>query len=196
MKYLLTDMGGVLINLHWEENAKKIFNKKMNIDELHLFWTTSKSLSAYDKGEIKFSELIENLKNEYSINLSREEIVKYWLKIAGQPKKNLNTVINKIKERFTLALLSNTNEAHITSLKENYDFLEKFDNLFLSYEIGLLKPDPEFFLHAVKFYNASPKDFIYFDDIISNVEAANSIGMHAYQVFSPDEILSITNTLK
>lgn len=195
MKYVLTDMGGVLIDLHWEEYAAKIFNKKMNIDELHLFWTTANSPSAYDKGKITFSELTESLKNEYSIKLSKEQIAEYFLKIAGKPKKNLNSVIDKIKKQFTIAILSNTNDAHISHLKKNYSFLEKFDKLFLSYELGLLKPNPEIFLHAVKFYNALPEDFIYFDDIISNVEAAKSIGMHAYQVFSPDEILNIINKL-
>ena len=56
-----------------------------------------------------------------------------------------------------------------------------FDNLFLSYEMQLLKPDSKIFLETIKKINDNPSNMYFFDDKEKNVNVAKECGINAYQ---------------
>jgi len=76
-------------------------------------------------------------------------------------------------------LLSNTNAAHIAYVKKQYDLLDKFDDLVLSYEVGAMKPDPPIFEAALGKIECDPSECFYTDDIVENVERARGFGIQA-----------------
>ena len=53
------------------------------------------------------------------------------------------------KRKYPLILVSNTNQAHIEFMRQNYRLMEYFDHHVLSYEVGSLKPDRKIFEHAI-----------------------------------------------
>ena len=87
-----------------------------------------------------------------------------------------------MKDRgFTLALLSNTNELHYTELYKTAGiFLQEFDRIFLSYEIGLAKPSVEVYNYILSELCVSPADVVFIDDSPENVRSADRIGIKAY----------------
>ena len=48
---------------------------------------------------------------------------------------------------------------------------ELFDELFLSYEIGIHKPDAGIYLHVLKTAELKPSECVFIDDSLQNVEA-------------------------
>lgn len=58
----------------------------------------------------------------------------------------------------------------------------KPENMFVSGFIKISKPYTQAFEYVVKEMNAKPEDFIFIDDLLANVEAARSIGMHGIQL--------------
>ncbi|KAI6118751.1 HAD-like protein [Pisolithus croceorrhizus] len=57
-----------------------------------------------------------------------------------------------------------------------------FHNFFDSSEIGLRKPDPEFYLHACRESGIHPHEVIFLDDIGRNLKTAKELGMTTIHV--------------
>jgi epoxide hydrolase-like predicted phosphatase len=75
--------------------------------------------------------------------------------------------------------------AFITRLK----FEDVFDEMIISSEVGLIKPDARIYQLALKKLGVQPEESIFLDDVLVNVEAARSVGMEAIQFTQPEETL-------
>jgi putative hydrolase of the HAD superfamily len=74
-------------------------------------------------------------------------------------------------------LLSNTNEIHWEFLQERYaHVLAPFDDLVVSHEVGLEKPDPAIYHWVASRTGHSPEAHLFIDDIEENVIAAREAG--------------------
>lgn len=77
-----------------------------------------------------------------------------------------------------LALLSNTNALHVEFLRPRLPILERFDALLFSNEVGKVKPDPGFYLEALRRTGSRPDETLFFDDLSPYVDAARQLGIH------------------
>jgi glucose-1-phosphatase len=65
--------------------------------------------------------------------------------------------------------------------------VDRFDQMYLSHQIGCLKPDTGAFLVALEGMGLSPSHVLFLDDGLRNVEAAAKLGMHAHVTRGPEE---------
>ncbi len=72
--------------------------------------------------------------------------------------------------------MSNTYDIHAKS-NELRGFYDNFDNVFLSNEIGLIKPDMDKYIYVLKKLGSKPKRCIFIDDKISNLIPARELGI-------------------
>ncbi len=77
----------------------------------------------------------------------------------------------------TVAVISNTNDAHVRWLDELVPELQEFDLVMMSNEVGLAKPDPAIFETALELLELAPQQTIFVDDSAANVAAARALGM-------------------
>jgi putative hydrolase of the HAD superfamily len=56
-------------------------------------------------------------------------------------------------------------------------FAELFDGVVISGEVGLRKPDPEIFQHALELLDLPPHECAFIDDIEHNIRAAERLGI-------------------
>ena len=57
---------------------------------------------------------------------------------------------------------------------------EHFDRLFFSCDLGVAKPDPDYFRAILAELGCGPEGIVFVDDREDNVEAARSVGLAAY----------------
>ncbi|MEI6055457.1 MAG: HAD-IA family hydrolase [Lentisphaerota bacterium] len=193
MKYIVTDMGGVLIDLYWEFYAAKMLGKEYSLEELQKLWVISEATKNFETGKSSFDEFASAIILEFKVKLTPEEIKKNFCAITGPPKPKFFELFADLKKNFNLSILSNTNMPHVQYLRSKYNLFEIFDNLFFSYEIGLMKPFPEIFMYVIKSLKANPEDILFFDDSKLNVDAAAKLGINSFVVTSPQEIYDIVN---
>lgn len=60
-------------------------------------------------------------------------------------------------------------------------FADVFDEMVISAEVGLVKPDPRIYQLALERLGVHPKESVFLDDMLINVEAARSLGISAIQ---------------
>ena len=86
-----------------------------------------------------------------------------------------------------VACVSNTNALHWELHVERWEMDRFFEQAFLSYRIGMVKPDAEFFRCVTDTLGVSVESVVMLDDSPLNVEGALAVGMQARQVKGPEE---------
>lgn len=87
---------------------------------------------------------------------------------------------------FTVSLMSNTYDIHAKS-NQLKGFYNIFDEVFLSNEIGILKPNLEKYKYVLKKLDTKPKKCIFIDDKIRNLVPARQLGIIVIKFESLDK---------
>jgi putative hydrolase of the HAD superfamily len=70
---------------------------------------------------------------------------------------------------------------------ETWKFADAFDEMVISAEVGLVKPDPRIYQLAVDRLGVAPADAVFIDDFSRNVEGAQAVGLHAIHFRNPQQ---------
>ena len=98
-------------------------------------------------------------------------------------------LIEKLKsDGFRLSILSNMFPYQVEVIKENNGY-DLFDDVFISCERGLKKPDLEFYELVIKEMNVSPQECLFIDDKEENILPAEKLGMKTVLAKKPDQIV-------
>lgn len=103
----------------------------------------------------------------------------YFCKIYSDlftENKEVSSLLPKLKENYTLVLLSNTNDIHKRYGWEKYEFLKNFDRLVLSHEAGAVKPEEKIYREVEEFTKKSSAEHIFIDDVKEYGLGAEKLG--------------------
>jgi putative hydrolase of the HAD superfamily len=98
------------------------------------------------------------------------------------------SLLETLKRRYRLVLLSNTNPIHFGMIREAYPHVGYFDELALSYELGALKPDDAIYRAAIDRAGCRPEECFYTDDIPDFVAGGLRAGMDSVQFKSFEQL--------
>lgn len=134
----------------------------------------------FERGKISEQEFIALMLEWLEHKVTADEFIRYWSGIFSLNEKVIS-LLPELKKRYKLYLLSNTNSIHQKYGYQHYEFLKIFDKLFLSHEVGYVKPE-EGIYRAVENYSQLPSDeHLFIDDIEEYVIAAKKIGWDGIQ---------------
>ena len=94
--------------------------------------------------------------------------------------KNMVLFIGSIKNRFKIVLGSNAPSGFLYKILRENNLEKLFDEIIVSSEIGLAKPDPLFFEKIFEILKENPENILFFDDNPINVKAAQKLGIKSY----------------
>jgi len=81
------------------------------------------------------------------------------------------------------SILSNLPRTLGERLRSEAGFLDHFDQVTFSYELGFIKPEAQIYQHAIEGLEVEPAEALFLDDRPENVEGARAAGIHA-EVFN------------
>jgi putative hydrolase of the HAD superfamily len=84
-------------------------------------------------------------------------------------------------QRFGLriGILSNMGEDVLRGMRQDFPWLQKFDALVWSCELGIVKPDLAIYRLAVQRLGVRPEETLFIDNLEVNVVAAERAGLHS-----------------
>lgn len=187
---IIFDLGGVILNIDYELPVKAF--KKLGIDDFSSHFSQkaqTKLLDLYEIGEISSEEFLDAIREHVKPGTSDLDIIKAWNSILlDLPEERLFT-LEKASENHRIFLLSNTNDIHIQEFnnylleEHNLPSLEPFfEQLYLSYEIGLRKPDPRIFEYVLQDAGLEPDKTLFIDDSIQHIQTANELGINTHHL--------------
>ena len=96
------------------------------------------------------------------------------------PYEAMAPVIQAMRGRARLLVLSNTNAMHMDYIRGQLPLLDAFDEVLTSYELGLMKPDAAIYRAALDVAGVESKEAAFFDDVLGHVEGARRVGIHGF----------------
>ena len=137
---------------------------------------------SYDRGELTEAEFMQQVEDLTGRRPSEVEDVR---NSDGTKNKELITYIGSLKPDYKIGLLSNiaSNWIRENLLTETEQLL--FDQMIMSYEVKMTKPDPRIYHLSTERLGVDIQDCVFVDDIEHYCEAARQEGMQAvvYQNF-------------
>ena len=181
MKFFVFDLGGVLSVPMVSKKLYEQIKWKVSYEEfLDKFNNSEESIKVH-KGEISTKEFFEYLKRYMDDNITLDEFKNIYV----NNNKFFNDTIEIIKKLKNLGykvyLLSNLKEIDYEKFIKHFD-VSIFDELFLSFKLGMLKPNDDIYQYVINKLNTKPENIYFFDDNKENVDGAIKNGINAYQV--------------
>lgn len=187
-KNIIFDLGGVLLNIDYSLVTKAFSALGLsNFDELYSKAHQTKLFDLYEKGQISSEAFRNHVKTCFSTPIDDNTIDKAWnAMLLDLPPERLH-LLQQLKTGHRTFLLSNTNDIHIQYinkyLQETFGIAELsgyFEKVYLSYEVGMRKPDAEIFELVLSENNLDPNETLFIDDSIQHIEGAKKLGIHTY----------------
>ncbi len=96
---------------------------------------------------------------------------------AEQPDEDLLNYIKELRKNYKTAVLSNANSGTVARKIGEQWVRQCFDEVVVSAEVGLVKPDPAIYLMAADRLGVKPEECVFIDDIKMFTEAGQKLGM-------------------
>ena len=183
IKALIFDLGGVIVELDYSNFYKKItsVSPQRENPRTHKMLEFFRHSDLYHQGKMNDNEFYKLACDILQVcMLDQSEFYEAFNSIVSHPILEAVELLKKLKEikKYKLIALSNVNASHWNYiLTKNWKFLEYFDELILSYQLHITKPDPKIFKYAVKKANCKPKEIVFIDDGFNNVRSAKELGI-------------------
>jgi 2-haloacid dehalogenase len=87
-----------------------------------------------------------------------------------------------------LHALTNWSAETFPIARRRFDFLKWFEDIVVSGEVGLAKPDPRIFALTIERCRLNPARTVFVDDSLVNVEAGRDAGMHTLHFRDPQQL--------
>ncbi|PIQ90724.1 MAG: hypothetical protein COV71_02945 [Candidatus Omnitrophica bacterium CG11_big_fil_rev_8_21_14_0_20_41_12] len=180
IKVVLFDLGKVLVDFDHRRAAERIsfFCPKTATEIYNLFFESHATI-AFEAGKISPEDFYQQVKQVLDLKLSYASFIPIWNDIFFLSLKNrlVFKLVNTLRAKYKTALLSNINTLHYEYLKKNFPVFGVFDEIFLSFQLGLIKPDQEIYHKVIRKLNVSPQEIFYTDDRLDLVESAKKLGI-------------------
>lgn len=197
VKLIVFDMGHVFIDFHFETVCLGFCNHAgITLADLKPVLARLSKLG-YEIGRISSAEFLAQLNLELKTlskipadqwrDISLEQFHQLW-NYNFSENAEMAELLQELKARHPLALLSNTNESHFESLEAKFKVTRHFGLVFLSYVIGLQKPDKEIYEHVVKETGLLPGEIVFIDDRPENIEASREVGIVSIRFENPTQL--------
>jgi putative hydrolase of the HAD superfamily len=85
------------------------------------------------------------------------------------------------KNGIRTAILSNMGDSVLDNIRREFHWIDDFDVLVWSFELGFAKPDPRIYRHALQKLGTDAEQALFLDDKKVNVDAALELGMQALE---------------
>jgi len=197
IEQIIFDLGGVLIDIDYQATERAFI--ELGVTDFSTHYSQLNQLELFDKfekGEISAQHFINNILKICPIGTSPNKIVAAWNAMLGKFPNEKIQLLNSLKDKIPIYLLSNTNEIHMPKVYEAWNEVSTepmnsiFNELFISCEIGKRKPDVETFAWVCEKLAIEPIKTLFIDDSPQHIEGAKKIGLQTHYYQSSSEFLS------
>ncbi len=187
---IIFDLGGVLAHLDWDKVCAPLADlSDQSYDAVMKEVRNGPIVEASMLGHLTPHEFHRSLCAKIKVEIPFDPFIDIWNGLLNADE-DMASLVEELGSEHSLALASNTDAIHLAYAREHFRVMAAFEHSFLSYEMGLLKPDPGYFHHVLYGLWASPVNCIFIDDRSENVRSARNLGMKALVFESIDKLKS------
>jgi putative hydrolase of the HAD superfamily len=179
IKVVIFDMFGVIIRTETQEPRMRLAARMgISVEELcHLVIDTEESRLA-QIGILSTEERWERLAKRLGLDPARADELRHEMFAGDKLDDKMVAYIHQLRARVNTALRSNATPRLAQRLQELH-IEDCFDEVIISAQVGLAKPDPAIYKLAMDRLRVEPAEVVFIDDTPENVSSAAALGIHA-----------------
>lgn len=185
---ILFDIGGVLVDIAGVPRLLEWAGKDVDREKLLVLWGASKAVHKFETGNSNSIEFSKSIVTELNLSVTCEQFIEEFEYFTKELYPGAKELLNEISKFNHIACFSNTNELQWTRLCREFNINNLFHKNFLSYEMSLMKPDKNAYIHVINELGCEPDRILFFDDSQLNVNMGNEVGMIAHRVSGINEL--------
>jgi len=199
IKNIIFDLGGVIINLSVEKTYQAFSELSGKpLEEIKKIVHQNAFFNQYEEGMIEDADFRIHLRKVLNLNVNDSVLDHAWnAMLLDIPIERIH-LLEELKNRFQLFLLSNTNNIHLQCFNSQVEQLtgfatidQYFHHAYYSHLLKMRKPGVEIYEHVLHSSNLIPHETIFLDDNKDNLVGANKAGIKTFHVQHPDQIFSL-----
>lgn len=199
IKNIIFDFGGVVLNIDYKltENAFAKLGLK-DFDKIYFQAKQKELFDVFEKGLISPADFRREIKKFIDGNVFDFQIDAAWNSMLLDLPEERVRLLDKLKKKYRLFLLSNTNEIHFTAftayMRKKFNreiFSDVFEKTYFSNKVNMRKPDAEIFELVLRENKLNKEETLFIDDVIQNIEGANKVGLKTIHVEKEKTILDL-----
>lgn len=176
IRAILFDMGGVLVELG---PLEELLGGSMRSQDFWPRWLSSPSVRAFESGRCGVEEFGRGLVEELELTISPDEVVERFAAFPRGLFPGAVELVDSVPDHVVTGVLSNTNQLHWDHQADGPVIRGLCDHAFLSYQLGLVKPDQAIYDRVVAELGLEADRVLFIDDNQINVDGARSAGLRA-----------------
>ncbi len=193
IKAVVFDLGMVLIPFNYDFAVNRLNLLKPGSGEKVMDFVKNNyhHFRAFEAGKMGEDEFITMLMKAGEVEgiIEKEKFCYIYSEIFSI-NYDMVELLERLKQNYRLFLLSNTNSVHKKYGYENFKFLRNFEKLFLSHEVGFVKPDPQIYRAVENYSGLKPEEHLFIDDITDYAEGARNCGWSAIRFTNYNDLLN------
>jgi 2-haloacid dehalogenase len=112
-----------------------------------------------------------------------------WKDSIGDYFEGTVAIMERLKDAgYRLYGLSNWSAETFPYAREKYHFFDLLDDILISGEVGMIKPEPEIFQLLLSRIGRPANECLFIDDSQANVEQAQKMGFSTIRFESPEQL--------
>jgi 2-haloacid dehalogenase len=198
IKTIIFDLGGVLID--W--NPEYVYLKEFNGDRIKMKWFFDNICTPcwneqQDEGKLMKKATQERVKLFPKYKRLIEMFYGRWEEMLKEEIYGTVKILENLKmNNYRLIALTNWSAETFPIAIKKYKFLKLFEGIVVSGEIKMLKPFKEIYDFTLKKYNLDPKECVFIDDRLENIQGAVRCGINGIQFESPEKLINELKKIK
>lgn len=200
IRAVIFDLGGVLVRTE-DQTPRRELAERLGITRQEMYYLVFDSPSARQAslGEISAEEHMESLRLALDVPPQEFSTVPGAFWSGDRLDMSLVDYIRSLRPAYKTALLSNAWNDLRGVLTDRWKIADAFDELIISAEVGIVKPDPRIYRLALQRLQVSPQEAVFVDDFIENIEGGKAVGLHTIHFRTPQQAIAdlsdLLNTL-
>lgn len=191
IKYILSDLDGVIRK--YPQSRDQHIESKFGLTHGTIYSAAFKNplLEEAVCGRVKDEAWRSDIKNRIALAYSEaiaHQAVQEWTDFPGLLDNEYLVHIERHFPGIPVAVLTNGTTRLMSDLSA-LGIQNRFFKIFNSAEIGVCKPNPEIYHHALSELKCQPSDVLFVDDSLSHVQAAHELGFHTHHYTSLEKML-------
>ena len=187
---IIFDFGGVVV--HWD--PRRVYRRFLESDEaIDAFFREvgfHRWNADQDRGARTWDEAVEELSSRYP---HRRELIhayhQFWEDSIAGPIADTVKLIERLRASgYRLIGLTNWSAEKFRLSRKRYELFNLFDDIIVSGEVGVMKPDREIFEFTLRKIGLHADQCLFIDDSQPNVDAASALGFQAIHFRSPQQL--------
>lgn len=156
----------------------------------------------YEAGQQTVIEFRNFLRSHLDLTISDVDFDNAFSALLLDFHQGVYDWIASLKSKFYLVLLSNTSSIHAERFTnvalgpEGQNLFSLFHQVYYSFEMGLVKPDPAIYLRVLNEQGFQPEEVLFFDDNVANINSAKNLGIQSYLIDPNQNHLQIQQILE